>query len=103
MPGLPERASGVPAVVSDPLDLFYDPDLLQEDAARLFELFLGHLQRARAPTLVLAVQRAPAAGRESFSWKLRRAADAVAVLGREDGQWKLESLRRRDALPAREA
>jgi hypothetical protein len=85
---------GTPLVLSDPMSLFYDEDLPQDDALRLFDRFLGHVSGFRTPAVVLAVRRTPAPARASFASRLRSRAGAVAVLSHGEGAWRLESLRR---------
>jgi hypothetical protein len=88
----------LPMVLSDPMALFYDTDLPQEDAVRLFDIVLGHLRALRVPTLVMAVLRSPMPGRESFSRALRKQAKAVAVLSHTEGVWRLSSFRHNSLL-----
>jgi hypothetical protein len=85
LPSLPHRR---PVVLSDPLPLFYDPDLPLDDAQRLFASFLARIGELERPALVLALQRRPPPERAGFSRRLLAGAKASAVMAL-DGAWKL--------------
>jgi hypothetical protein len=85
LPSMPDRR---PVVLSDPLALFYDPDLPLDDAERLFSSFLGRIAKLERPALVLGLRREAPKERRGFSHRLFFNAAASAVMSLE-GRWRL--------------
>jgi len=82
-----------PVILSDPLSLFYDSDLHQDDAYKLFGSFLGNLKKMSTMVLLLAVERQPPENRKIFSQSLLRQAMAIARLSVDKTPPQLETLR----------
>jgi hypothetical protein len=86
-------SESIPVILADPLALFYDAELEEEDAHRAFRSFLKNLKDLPMTILALAVKRTPPASREIFSKQMAREAKAMAHLDVTHGPWRLETKR----------
>jgi hypothetical protein len=75
---IPRLPPACPVILADPMALFYDPEMPEEEVARLFRDFLGVVKTLASPLLTLAVQRDVPETRKTLSKRLLQEAKTVA-------------------------
>ncbi|MBI3552883.1 MAG: hypothetical protein HY077_10230 [Elusimicrobia bacterium] len=77
---LPFKWKDEPVVLSDPFPLFYDEDVLEAEAKKVFGRVLRGMKKLPAVWLVLVVERKAPQGREEWLPELLKSATGVANL-----------------------
>ncbi len=75
---LPSISSTSPVIISDPMALFYDGEMPEEEVNRIFNQFMGVVKKLACPVLGLAVERKAPETRKHLSCQLRKVAKAMA-------------------------
>jgi hypothetical protein len=89
---LSKMSPHIPVILSDPLGQFYDEEIKDQDANKVFQKFLSGLKQLPMTVLALAVKRQPPKNRAHFSLSLAQSAQATAHLNVDHGDWSLETV-----------